>query len=99
MSDGIAGQRALFVRVEGRVQGVGYRAFTAVEAAALGIRGWVVNREDGCVEAALLGPGDRLGDLVGRMRKGPPGAAVTSLDVRSIDHGRINEVPPGAHRF
>lgn len=92
-------ERAVFVRVEGRVQGVGFRAFTAEQAAALGIRGWVVNRDDGSVEAALHGHGGKLGELIGRLRGGPPGAEVGALDVRSTDRGRIGDVPDGAHTF
>lgn len=96
MSDG---ERAVYVRVEGRVQGVGYRAFTAERAAALGVRGWVLNRDDGSVEAALHGHGGKLGELVGEMRVGPPAAEVATLDVRSTDHGRTADVPEGAHSF
>ncbi len=92
-------ERAVFVRVEGRVQGVGFRAYTAGQAAALGIRGWVVNRGDGSVEAALHGHGGKLGELIGHLRSGPPGAEVKALDVRSTDHGRIGDVPDGAHAF
>lgn len=93
------GERAVFVRVEGRVQGVGFRAYTAEQASALGIRGWVVNRDDGSVEAALHGPGGKLGDLIGRLREGPPAAKVEALDVRSTDRGRVGEAPDDAHRF
>ena len=92
-------ERAVFVRVQGRVQGVGFRAFTAEQAAALGVRGWVVNRDDGSVEAALHGHGGKLGELIGRLRAGPPSAGVESLDVRSTDRGRIGDVPQGAHAF
>lgn len=92
-------ERALFVRVGGRVQGVSFRAFTQEEAARRGIRGWVVNRDDGSVEAALHGPGAALGELVGRLRQGPPAADVETLDVQSTDRGRIADVPPGAVSF
>ena len=93
------GERAVLVRVEGRVQGVGFRAFTAEQAAALGIRGWVINRDDGSVEAALHGPGGKLGELIARLRAGPAAAEVGALDVRSIDRGRVGDVPDGALAF
>lgn len=92
-------ERSVLVRVEGKVQGVGYRAFAAEQAAALGVRGWVVNREDGSVEAALHGHGGKLGELIGRLRAGPPAAEVGTLDVRSVDRGRVGDAPEGAHVF
>ena len=93
------GERTVAVRVEGRVQGVGYRAFTLHEAARLGIKGWVVNNEDGSVEAALHGAGAALADLIGRLRQGPSGAHVETLDVHSTDRARIAEVPAGGQTF
>ena len=93
------GERAVFVRIEGTVQGVGFRAYTAELAAALGVRGWVVNRDDGSVEAALHGHGGKLGDLIGRLRVGPPSSMVEMLDVRSTERGRVGDIPDGAHTF
>ena len=92
-------ERAVFVRIEGKVQGVGFRAFVAEQATALGVRGWVLNRDDGSVEAALHGHGGKLGDLIGRLRAGPPAAEVAALDVRSTDRGRVGDVPDEAHAF
>ncbi|MBK7564415.1 MAG: acylphosphatase [Propionivibrio sp.] len=42
--------------IHGRVQGVGFRWALSAEAKALGLRGWVRNRNDGSVEALVLGP-------------------------------------------
>ena len=92
-------ERAVSVRVEGLVQGVGYRAFARQEARRLGVKGWVVNREDGSVEAALYGAGAALGDLIGRLRQGPPGAKVEKLDVSSTVSGHAEAVPPDGHAF
>lgn len=92
-------ERAVSVRIEGRVQGVGFRAYVAEQAAALGVRGWVLNHDDGSVEAALHGHGGKLGELIGRLRAGPPSAEVGALDVRSTDRGRVGDVPDGAHAF
>lgn len=91
--------RALVVRVAGTVQGVGYRAFTRQAATRRGITGWVVNRPDGSVEAALQGPGEALAELIAELRRGPPAAQVETLDVRSADAATASSPPPEAYRF
>jgi acylphosphatase len=48
--------RIVRIVVEGRVQGVGFRAFVAREAARLQLDGWVRNRRDGSVETVAMGP-------------------------------------------
>ena len=51
-----AGQTALRVVIEGRVQGVWFRAWTVEAASGRGLDGWVRNRRDGTVEALFAGP-------------------------------------------
>lgn len=63
-------------RLEGRVQGVGFRWWTREQARELGVRGWVRNLRDGAVELHAAGPGTSLDELEGRLQRGPPGAAV-----------------------
>lgn len=67
--------------VRGRVQGVGYRDACIRQAEALGLTGWVRNRLDGSVETLLLGPRDRLAQMVDWLRRGPPAARVEDVDV------------------
>ncbi|MDX2307083.1 MAG: acylphosphatase [Hyphomicrobium sp.] len=71
--------RGVRVRVEGVVQGVGYRAWTASTARELGLSGWVRNRTDGSVEAVFLGPEDAVADMLARCRTGPNYAEVTAV--------------------
>lgn len=75
----------LHVRVDGRVQGVGFRAFVRARAKQLGgIRGWVRNCPDGSVEVAASGAPDALTALRDAIKTGPPRAAVHT----------VHELPP-----
>ena len=72
---------AIHLAIHGRVQGVGYRAWMAGEARRLGLSGWVRNRSDGTVEAAVGGDPDKVAELLSLTRHGPSGAEVSHVDV------------------
>ncbi|MCX7900569.1 MAG: acylphosphatase [Methylocystis sp.] len=65
--------------IDGRVQGVGYRAFLQREAALLGLAGWTRNRSDGSVEAVVTGPRATLDALVAAAKRGPSMARVENV--------------------
>jgi acylphosphatase len=64
------------LRVEGRVQGVGYREACVERARALGLTGYVRNRRDGSVEVLLQGPADAVARMQAWLHEGPPAARV-----------------------
>jgi acylphosphatase len=66
--------------IEGRVQGVWFRDSTRREARALGIKGWVKNRPDGCVEVLGEGPEEKVNQLIAWCRHGPPYAEVFRVE-------------------
>ena len=74
---------AVHVLVEGRVQGVGFRAWVEREAKARRLAGWVRNRGDGVVEAVFCGADADVRALVGACGKGPLAAAVRSVKTAS----------------
>ncbi|NNN04810.1 MAG: acylphosphatase [Elusimicrobia bacterium] len=69
-----------YVRVRGRVQGVGYRWFVRTLAEAMGLTGWVRNREDGSVEAEVEGEPQALDEFVRRLKDGNPAAGVDAIE-------------------
>ena len=69
------------VVIAGRVQGVGFRAWTADEASARSLTGWVRNLRDGRVEALLCGAEPAVEDMIARCRKGPRLAEVREVSV------------------
>jgi acylphosphatase len=62
--------------IEGRVQGVWFRDSTRGEARKLGIKGWVKNRPDGCVEVLAEGPEEQVNHLITWCHHGPSYAQV-----------------------
>ncbi len=69
----------LHARIEGRVQGVGFRYFVRDQARTLGIKGWTRNRWDGSVEVVAEGAQEDLERLLSALRRGPGGSVVTGL--------------------
>jgi acylphosphatase len=69
------------VMIDGRVQGVFYRAFVRELAHNLGLAGWVRNLRDGRVEAVFEGEKKAIEQTIGECYAGPLGARVSKIDV------------------
>ena len=69
----------IHVRIYGRVQGVGYRAWTVHRALQLGIFGFVRNRRDRSVEVYAEGEADVLTCFLSDCRQGPCLARVDEI--------------------
>lgn len=67
------------VQIEGRVQGVGYRAWCADEAQLRELSGWVRNLKGGAVEAVISGPADTVVDMLDALWQGPSFARVRTV--------------------
>lgn len=73
------------VRVEGRVQGVGFRVNARRRAESLGVTAEPHNMDDGSVRIAVSGPMARLDEFLEWCREGPPSADVTSVSVENTE--------------
>lgn len=69
------------VTINGRVQGIFFRAYTQEHASRWGVTGWVRNRRDGKVEVVFEGEENKVKKMIDWCRKGPPGAHVTDVEV------------------
>ena len=67
------------LKINGRVQGVYFRASTVEQARRLGVTGWVMNCPDNSVELVAEGERDELEKLISWCRSGPPGAHVREV--------------------
>ncbi len=77
-------RKTVRLRIYGRVQGVGYRAWTAHKAKKLGLTGWVRNLNDGTVECEAQGAQEAIETLVAACHAGPPIARVTQVNSEEI---------------
>ena len=76
---------SLIVRIEGIVQGVGFRDFLVMAAQRHQLDGWVRNLPDGAVEALASGTTKAVEAFVGAATKGPHGARVTAVDLTNTE--------------
>lgn len=86
------------VLVEGRVQGVGYRAFVFRNAIGEGLSGWVQNLSDGRVELEVQGPRESIELFLAALKRGPSLAHVDQLHVNWLNAQRESDgfriIPP-----
>jgi len=92
MSGGIEIRHVL---IRGRVQGVGYRAWTEMVAFERGLGGWVRNRRDGAVEAVFAGDATAVAAMLSACRRGPPAARVDDLQERAAEPSLLDLCRPG----
>jgi acylphosphatase len=84
-------RRVVRIVVEGRVQGVGFRAFVAREAARRGLSGWVRNRRDGSVETVAVGPSGVIEEFAALTRRGPWASRVDVFRLEEADEAALLE--------
>jgi acylphosphatase len=77
--------RSVHLRITGRVQGVGYRAWAVDTARRLGLRGWVHNRTDGNVEVLATGGDDAVAAMIEACRQGPDAARVADVAISEVE--------------
>ncbi len=70
--------------IEGKVQGVFFRASAKEQADRLNLAGWVRNLPEGSVEVQVEGKQDDLDDFLDWCRKGPPNALVTNVELKYL---------------
>jgi len=74
-------RKTLRLVIHGRVQGVFFRDSMRREAQRLGIAGWVRNRNDGTVEAAVQGESADVDIIVRWAHRGPDRAHVERIEI------------------
>ena len=80
--------------ISGHVQGVGYRYFAQKSAAALGLRGYARNLDDGRVEVYAAGTADALSRFSASLREGPRWADVRGVEEQeaAVERGSSFEI-------
>lgn len=83
--------RRIAFRVEGRVQGVGFRAAAVRQADALGLGGFVGNARDGAVTGEAQGERAAIEQFVAWLGAGPAFARVDRVTVDPLPAGTAAE--------
>ena len=73
------GEKRLFVKVYGSVQGVSFRYYAKKKAEGIGIKGYVMNCPDGTVEIEAEGNEELLRGFLEWCRQGPSSARVDDV--------------------
>ena len=70
----------VYIKIEGRVQCVGYRRWAVSKALEIGgISGWVRNEDEGSVEILMSGDEDKVNKMIQSCYDGPSFARVDKI--------------------
>ena len=73
--------KEVYIRIKGRVQGIGFRYWVVHKAKEIGeISGWVHNAADGSVEILMRGPEEQIEVMLLACHEGPMLARVDSVN-------------------
>lgn len=67
--------------IKGNVIGIGFRAWTKIQAKIIGVTGWVRNNEEGFVEAQIQGEEEKVKQIIELIKKGPPVSHVAGVEI------------------
>jgi acylphosphatase len=84
----------IHLMVRGRVQGVGFRWYVHREAAEIGLRGWVRNTVDGCVEIVAHGTPEEIAELKEAVKKGSRGSRVDAVIEHELAESEADALGP-----
>lgn len=77
------------IKVNGKVQGVGFRYYAKMQADLIGLNGWVKNLPDGSVLVMVQGNKTDIETFTDYLRIGPSLSYVTNLEKVKIQGGRV----------
>lgn len=75
--------------IKGDVIGVGFRAWTKIQAKINGVTGWVRNHQDGFVEAVIQGDENKVNKMLEIIKQGSPVSRVENVEVYKQDAKEI----------
>lgn len=85
--------KEVYIKIKGRVQGIGFRYWAINKAREVGgISGWVHNAADGSVEILMSGEEKAIDDMILACHRGPSLARVDSVEF--IVGRRSSFLPP-----
>ncbi len=81
--------RQVHLYIKGDVIGVGFRAWTKIQAKVVGVTGWVRNNYErpdlfekkGGVEAQIQGDDEKVTQMIDLLRTGPPVSRVEDVEI------------------
>lgn len=84
--------KEVYIRIKGRVQGIGFRYWAVKKAQDIGgLSGWVHNAADGSVEILMNGEEDNIDKMLLACHKGPLLARVDKVE---FPGGRMSSFLP-----
>ena len=88
-----------YVKVIGRVQGIGFRRWAEREAQKLGVWGWVRNVSDGSVELMIEGEDCAVNRLLASCLEGPAFSQVLGIQPVTIPYATPEPVQKGVFKI